>query len=92
MTLHKLTEDGFHGIWLHFQRARVQLYARIQARKCYIKSLPSVLKDIKMKLLLKAKGSLYSRLLIAHFPFRSSHLLTVGYQKHIRMGGLSMSV
>ena len=34
-------EYGF----IHFRRVRVQLYARIQARKCYIKSLLSVLKD-----------------------------------------------
>ena len=37
-TYSSVTKDGFHGIWLHFRRARVQLYARIQARKCYIKS------------------------------------------------------
>ena len=37
--------DGFHGAWLHFRRARVAQLLKIKARKCYVESLPLVLKD-----------------------------------------------
>ena len=60
--------DGFHGVWLHFRRARVGFSAvvcKIQASKCYIKSLPSV-QMIREAASLKVKGPLYSCLLIMH--------------------------
>ena len=42
--------DGFHGVWLHFRRARVgSVFSAsvciIQASKCCVESLPLVLKD-----------------------------------------------
>ena len=42
--------DGFHGVWLHFWRARVgsvfsTAVCKIQASNRYVESLPLVLKD-----------------------------------------------
>ena len=40
--------NGFHGVWLHFRRARFEVSAavcKIQASKCYIESLLLVPKD-----------------------------------------------
>ena len=62
--------DGFHGAWLHFQRARVGVGIRCgcvqnKVKKRYTKPLSLVLKGIS----LKVKGPLHSySLLIAHLP------------------------
>ena len=42
--------DGFHVTWLHFRRAIVRVcvyhsWCEIQASKCYVESLPLVLKN-----------------------------------------------
>ena len=44
-TVTKEVQYFMENSFTKFRRARVQLYSKIQARKCYIKSLSSAMKD-----------------------------------------------
>ena len=68
--------DGFHGVWLHFQRARVgsvfsAAVCKIQAGERYVESLQLVPKD---KRSCSSQGERFAvqLLLIAHLPSKLS--------------------